>query len=295
MNYKIIHLSTYSININTYHQQSQNNFNNDVAKSAFLGIPHEIESFVCSPEFTTNGALVKVWLRDKENNIWLAKGASKSRDGTIGVEQYGEYYAAQIAKVMNLPHIDYDLVEYEDKIVSVCKLFTNQKYGYLPIHALIKEKYCKQSYKQSFIEGVGEVYGKENYEDLLVFDAIICNSDRHLGNFGMLFKNDTNEIVDPAPIFDNGNSIFELTNRDKTPSYVFKNLESFGGITFEKQLKRFLRPRHITMMERLRDFRFERHRLYNIQDSKLEDIEKHIQKVAKEILDYSANFKRDLF
>ena len=44
-------------------------------------------------------------------------------------------------------------------------------------------------------------------EDMLVFDAIICNTDRHYGNFGVLVDNKTNAIAAPAPLFDHGNAL----------------------------------------------------------------------------------------
>ena len=31
-------------------------------------------------------------------------------------------------------------------------------------------------------------------EDMLVFDAVICNTDRHLGNFGVLVDNKTTKL-----------------------------------------------------------------------------------------------------
>ena len=43
---------------------------------------------------------------------------------------------------------------------------------------------------------------------MLLFDAVIYNTDRHLGNFGLLVDSKTNKIIRPAPIFDNGNSLF---------------------------------------------------------------------------------------
>lgn len=42
---------------------------------------------------------------------------------------------------------------------------------------------------------------------MIVFDAIILNTDRHYGNFGFLIDNKTNKIIKMAPIFDNGASL----------------------------------------------------------------------------------------
>ena len=63
------------------------------------------------------------------------------------------------------------------------------------------------------IERVLEFYhqlGEEEYQkviDMLVFDAIILNEDRHFGNFGILINNHINEIIGTAPIYDNGLSL----------------------------------------------------------------------------------------
>lgn len=46
--------------------------------------------------------------------------------------------------------------------------------------------------------------------DMLVLDAVICNTDRHYGNFGLLIDNHTNQITAPAPLFDYGNSLFNF-------------------------------------------------------------------------------------
>lgn len=68
--------------------------------------------------------------------------------------------------------------------------------------------------------------GDEFYEQLcsmLVFDALIYNEDRHFGNFGLLRNNHTGEIIAPAPIFDNGLSLFNYAMPDD-----FKNLSAYA-------------------------------------------------------------------
>lgn len=44
--------------------------------------------------------------------------------------------------------------------------------------------------------------------DMILLDVIIINTDRHFGNFGLLVDSRDNTIVKPAPIFDNGLSLF---------------------------------------------------------------------------------------
>lgn len=56
-----------------------------------------------------------------------------------------------------------------------------------------------------------------------MLDAVICNTDRHFGNFGFLIENSTNRIIAPAPLFDHGNSLFNFAGAD--------DLESDGALT----------------------------------------------------------------
>ena len=65
------------------------------------------------------------------------------------------------------------------------------------------------------LESITKIYGKEKIEDLMLFDSLIYNTDRHLGNLGMLVDNNTREILKPAPIFDNGNSILSFSKMKK--------------------------------------------------------------------------------
>ena len=51
--------------------------------------------------------------------------------------------------------------------------------------------------------------------EMLVFDAVICNVDRHFGNFGVMVDNRTNTIVSPAPLFAHGNSLFNFAGGER--------------------------------------------------------------------------------
>lgn len=44
------------------------------------------------------------------------------------------------------------------------------------------------------LESISEITGQEFLEDLMVFDSLIYNTDRHLGNLGMMIENTTGNI-----------------------------------------------------------------------------------------------------
>lgn len=74
------------------------------------------------------------------------------------------------------------------------------------------------------MEAVRKYYEQldQEYVDALnnmtVLDALICNTDRHYSNLGVLVDNKTNTIASPAPLFDHGNSLFNLAGRDDLES-----------------------------------------------------------------------------
>lgn len=254
-----------------------NKFDNALELVAFLGYTHKVGGFTSSPEYTTNGMLKKAWHRDEYNNIELLKGCGTSY-ANGGKEAYAEYYMAQIANLLGFKHINYDLKKFHKKLVSSCRLFTDENRGYMPIYYLIENKALYDNGKINLKE-IEKIYGKENFEDLMLFDAIIYNKDRHLGNFGMLIDNSTNKILETAPIFDNGFSLINSLTKDdlKDIKEAVKSYKSYFNISFDEQLKIYAKKRHIKNLAKLTDFSFKRHKLYNLDEIWLTTIEKHIR------------------
>ena len=73
------------------------------------------------------------------------------------------------------------------------------------------------------IDTVGKDFA-EQIRSMLVFDALIYNEDRHFGNFGVLRDNHTGSIIAPAPIFDNGLSLFCYAGKEDIPNLCRKNI-----------------------------------------------------------------------
>ena len=127
-------------------------------------------------------------------------------------------------------------------------------------------------------------------EDMLVFDAIICNTDRHYGNFGVLVDNKTNTIAAPAPLFDHGNSLFSLGGTDlwdnqKAFDEYARTLLPLAYDDFFAAAKSAMKPRHRTMLHKLLDFHFDRRATrYNLPPNRLKMIEKEVQRRARVLL-----------
>ena len=255
-----------------------NEFSADVAVLALTGGGYPpMEKHTSTPEFSTNGMLRKCWRR-VDGRIELYKGGT---EGAINAnyEPYSEYYAAQIAAALGLSHVDYGLSRYKECLCSTCPLFTSDKYSYVPAGRLVE---------------VEEALADVRFRNIFFFDAIILNTDRHLGNFGYLVDNDTNEIVGAAPIFDNGYGLFSLATWDPSrPDYhEFDDLSKYirrvhpalyekwlgfpGGLTDEMKDR----------LSALRGFRFKRHHYYNLVDERIKVIEDFLYRRVSQMLEY---------
>ena len=174
----------------------ENNFDEVISKLSFDGNGlFGIQMSTSSPELTTDGAYDKCWLNQKDG-IHLIKTGSEGARNT-GLEPYGEVLASQVfEKICN--SVKYSLKRYDGRIVSDCKLFTSQKFGYRPIALFYKEKLT--------LPRLLEIYREFNCEDdfrrMIVADCITLNCDRHFGNFGFLVDNETFERTVLNPCFD---------------------------------------------------------------------------------------------
>ena len=268
----------------------ENDFSSVVAEMAFTGSGrHQEVAGVRSPEFTTDGALPKCWRR-VNGKIVLYKGKSDKtiwdvgREDGFGVEPFSEYYAAQIAAALHLDHVDYGLDLYKGEFCCTCPLFTCDRYGFVAARDLPNREQCLKD---------------PRFADMFFFDALIFNTDRHWGNFGYLVDNDTNEIVGPSPIFDNGYSLFSQARYyPGDPMDEFDDLRKFlarkspvlyddwlqfpGGVTDEM----------IDRLRLLKGFRFKHDKSFSLPAARMEVIQYFFQKRIAEICDYRSEADR---
>jgi hypothetical protein len=262
-----------------------NRFSRTLAQIAFTGYGSSVRTSLTScPEFTTNGMLPKCWRRN-DGVIKLYKGGTPGASNT-GNEPYSEYYAAQVAGVLGVNAISYGLSKWEGELCSTCELFTSKDFSFLPIGHLVTSGGMEAA--REYYENLGDAYRKA-FADMLVFDAIVCNTDRHLGNFGFLVDNHTNKIVAPAPLFDHGNSLFNYADKDDLESE--QSLDDYIDTLmpclyddFIGTAKGVLTAEHREGLGHLITFTFKRHSRYNLPSKRLKLMEKQIQKRARLLL-----------
>ena len=269
-------------NVNLY----DNRFSRILGQIAFTGYgSSNVTGLTSSPEFTTNGILPKCWRR-VNGKIVLYKGGTVGASNT-GNEPYSEFYAYQIAKILGVNAIPYNLSKWKNTLCSTCEIFTNKEVSFVPVGRIVKS---------GGMHAVREYYKKLGTEferalnEMIIYDALIFNTDRHFGNFGFLVNNETNKIIAPAPLFDHGNSLFNYVSRD-----VMENKESFLKYSkvqlpcvyddFVEEVKKVITYEQRNSIKKLLDFKMPRHSRYNLDKKRLSLIECAIRQRASELLD----------
>lgn len=216
------------------------------------------------------------------DEIYLYKGGTTGASNT-GREPYCEYYASQIAETMHLNAVHYDLENWKGITASKCALFTNIDTAYIPIGRIVRSggiAACLDYY-----DSLGSEFS-EQIRSMLVFDALIYNEDRHFGNFGILRDNSSGKILAPAPIFDNGLSLFCYAGKED-----YENLDEYSktrsnpyNISYEEICEEVMGSKQKEQLRRMIGFRFERHPSLDLPESHLQAIEKHLERRVRKLL-----------
>ena len=187
-----------------------NRFSKILANIAFTGYGSSVRSsFASSPEFTTNGMLPKCWRRIN-GKVYLYKGATSGASNS-GYEPYSEKYAYLVGKQLGFDVIPYRLTRWKGNLCSACEIFTDKYTAFVPVGRIVRTGGIRAV--RQYYEMLGEAFVKA-LNEMIVFDALICNTDRHFGNFGFLVDSRTNQIIKPAPLFDHGNALFNFSGEE---------------------------------------------------------------------------------
>ena len=206
----------------------KNPFDEVISRIAFDGVGMRGGRFSStSPEFSTGGNFEKCWIR-QEGNIYLIKRGTEGACNA-GNEPYSEVLATQLAKAFNVYHVPYELINYHDKLSSKCILFTDESKGFVTMNNYAIEK-NKTTIEIEDVVKYCKPHGiEDDFFKMIVFDALIFNVDRHLGNYGFLVDNDSGEIIDFAPLFDHNLSLLPyLTKDDDIDDYISRLLPRIG-------------------------------------------------------------------
>ena len=261
-------------------------FNTSIARAAFIGDYTTLSnlSHSLSPEFGTNGTFAKCWVREN-GVIRLIKRGSEGFSNS-GLEPYSEYYTSQVLEAFRADHIDYRLTMRNGKLASKCNLFTSEDLGLVPCSA-----FGEISNFARLVRWYSEHKMVDSLAEMIVADALIFNQDRHLGNFGCLFENNTGKIVKAAPLYDHNVSLFcyatdaELSTDKSLQDYISKvNLGPKLYQDFIPMAKKFMTPGIRRRLINMRGFKFQKHPRYNLSTSRLDRLSDLVNKQIDSLL-----------
>lgn len=170
------------------------------------------------PDITTDGFQKKAWILI--NNIpSLAKYGDFGNSVDFGknILSANEIIAYQIAKEMNIKAVQYYKIKNENDNLCLCKSFIKDDQSEFVNALQIKNEYNLTS------TGLYNWFRKngfsDNIDNMIGFDYLIRNVDRHEKNFGIIRNPDSLETISFAPIFDNGTSLLfdGLKNEETKP------------------------------------------------------------------------------
>ncbi len=260
----------------------ENRFSEMLALVAYTGAGQSRQAFTTSPELTTSGMLPKAWRFIEHDGIYLYKGGT-SGASNAGREPYCEYYACQIAEAMKLNAVHYDLENWKGITASRCALFTDIDTSFIPIGRIVRTGGIQACL--NYYDSLGKEFS-EQIRSMLVFDAVIYNEDRHFGNFGVLRDNHTGKIIAPAPIFDNGLSLFCFAGAGDIP-----DLTEYAGtratpynLSYYEICAEVMGAKQKAQLRRLIGFKFKRHSYLNLPEEHLQSIERTLERRVRELL-----------
>lgn len=266
----------------------ENEFSRVLSLVAFIGYSSNVKNLTTSPEFSTNGMLPKAWRRISDE-IFLYKGSTESYGfANCGLEPYSEYYASQVASKMGISHVEYNLSRWKKTMSSTCKLFTSKNVSYVQIADVVRTGGIKSVYeflkKNSF---------EKKFADMILFDSLCMNTDRHYGNFGLLRDNKTGDFIDFAPVFDNGESLLSkampevFDDREQFLEYIWREEinVSYYGVPYEDLVREFCDVSQIVKLRKLLNFCFVKHKSYNLSSKRLELLGLMIRERARKFIE----------
>lgn len=189
----------------------RNPFNDVIARIAFDGTGmYGRQNSPTSPEFATSGTFEKCWIRE-DDQISLLKRGSRGFANS-GQEPYSEKLASDLLSAANVKHASYSLLKYHKQLACKCPLFTSEDVGFVSANRFFRSTFGVQD----MLSMCEKCDSEERFIEMIVFDCIIANSDRHSGNYGFLVENETGNIIELAPLFDHNMACLPyMTQQDR--------------------------------------------------------------------------------
>lgn len=177
------------------------------------------------PNASLGGQMEKYWDLNAEAPK-LVK-TSLMHKGQQGVN---EAFATLVHERQNskMPFVRYEVLRLNDEQTqSTCDSFTSDSLEFIPAYEVVESQSISNetALYDGYINicasnGIDRDVMQEFMDYQTLTDFVISNTDEHLYNFGVLRDAESLKLIDPAPIFDSGNSMFFSEERKKPFSRI---------------------------------------------------------------------------
>ncbi len=232
------------------------------------------------PEILHHGSFPRIFEKTDEGiYIYKADGSAQN--------SYCEKLASEVSEIISGEyHVPYTIDKRYGKSVSGCRIFTDEDTGLVTYYVYTNAAFPSSDGMLNLCKDLG---CEEAYRRMLVFDALIFNTDRHLNNFGFLMDNETLKIKGFAPYYDQNLSLFGNLSEDdfKHPDrHVYYRHPRFDQ-DFTIQGQKMVTEKIASDVEKFLNFSFEFRGDEHFPEYMVEGTEKIIRLQAKALLDKS--------
>jgi len=185
-----------------------NPFSEYVGNILFGDAVQEGKVDLVSPDNTSDGWLKKKWVIIDGKRCLIKGGSDPYQQQPIN-----EMIAALIMRRLSIPHVPYSVIWEHDLPYSVCENFITAQTELISayyIHNVEKIRDVRQLYAHYLdcCAWLGIPNSRIHLDKMLAADYLIANNDRHFNNFGAVRNAETLEWIKPAPLYDNGSSLW---------------------------------------------------------------------------------------
>lgn len=264
-----------------------NKFDETISRIAFSGGLFGEQLSSPSPEPTLGGSFAKcVTYRHGELGILKAR---QTNSLTNSWEPWSEVLSYQVAKALDLDCVPYELIFHRSskteniEPATFCPLFTNENIGFTPASAWLGKYTAGYS---ELLNAYSSIGSEDAFRWMVIFDALVLNTDRHMSNHGILFNNNTLEILSIAPIYDNNLAFcpsYSIFDKRSAFQRVREGLRPSIGDDFNKIASVAATPQIMKKVKELTDFEFDRSGLKGLPEERINILEYILHQQATSI------------
>lgn len=183
------------------------------------------------PDLTTDGYQEKYWiLINKIPNLIKYGDYKNSINFGKNILSANEIIASKIANIMEINSVEYNEFNYKNNCLCSCSCFIKDDQSEFVNALQIKNEYNLTS--MGLYNWFTKSGFSNNIDDMIGFDYLIRNIDRHEKNFGIIRHPDSLEIKSFAPIFDNGTSLlFDGLKNEETKPFKQNRQQQLNLVT----------------------------------------------------------------